>query len=187
MSTINDNFQVVAAAWEIDQRLTYHTQAGNMLDGLKYDKEATFKVDGEDSFPLLQPWAAHFEEDLWVGAPNPRSAGRAPANQPVQETLTLTYRVVTSRKNGWYRRDPTDPTVQKGYLEWLALIRDAIETPTGASPTPDSRFSSAAVKPVKFTISETRTSQLTFQGSLDVTIYVIPVCRAERSYTLPTP
>jgi hypothetical protein len=184
MSTIYDNFQVAAAAWEINERLVFHTQAGQMLAGLNYDKEGTLKVEGEDDLPVLQPWAVHFNEELFAGAPNVRSQGRSEANQPVAETLTLTFRVATSRRDGWFRRDPTDTTKRKGLIEWLALIRDAIETPTTGT-VPDSRFVGGASKPVTYSIPETKTSQLSFQCSLDVTVMLRPVCRAERSFTMP--
>ncbi len=188
-ATIYDSFQTVAAAWEINERLIYHTQPGGILAGLKYDAEGTFKVDGEDDLPLLQPWAFQLSDALHAGAPNTASRGLAQANQPLAETLTMTYRVATSRKNVWFRRDPTDTAAKKGLMEWVALIRDAIERPAAdiTSTEPDSRFGGGANKPVSFSISETNTTQQTFQCMLDVVVYVRPTCRGERSFTMPQP
>ena len=133
MATVNDSMQAAAAAWEIDQRFLYHTATGEMLDGLNYDSEGTLKVDGEDDLPLVQPWAILTDEDLSPGIPSSGNRDTERKNQPVAETATFIYRVAASRTNLWFRRDPTDATASKGFLEWLCLIRDAIETP--AFPT----------------------------------------------------
>lgn len=133
MATINNSMTAVAAAWEIDQRIIYHTATGEMLDGLNYDYEGTLKVDGEDDMPLMQPWSVLTNEGLSPGIPSPGNKDAGRKNQPVSETLTLNYRIVGSRKDLWFRRDPQDVNASKGFLEWIALIRDAIETP--AFPT----------------------------------------------------
>ena len=187
MSDQYDNMIAVSAAWEIDRRLIYHTQAGRLLAGLKYDQEATLKVDGYDDLPLLQPYTINIDEAISPGAPKSGTNGPTLKNTPVAETLTLVYRVAVSRKHLWFRRDPTDSTQPKGFLEWLALIRDAIESTPEATPTPDSALNIGAIKPVSFSIRETETTQLCFAAFLEVVIAVPHYCRRERSYTLPAP
>lgn len=185
MSTFYDNFQSVAAAWVINERITFHTQTGGMLAGLKFDKEGIYKIDGEDSLPLLQPWAVQFSESYFAGAPHKDISGANQSNQPVVEDLTLTYRVATSRKNGWFRRDPTNPLQKKGLLEWLSLIRDAVET--GVDGDIDSRLLTGVTKPMLYSIGDTATTDLSFQCFFEIKLQVWPTHRAERSLTRPLP
>lgn len=184
MSTIYDNFIAVTAAWEIDQRITYHMADGRMLQGLKYDSEGTFKVDGEDTLPLLQPWSVLLNEEIGPGAPRTGANGVATKNATVSETLTLSYRVATSRKYGWFRRDPTDTSVPKGFMEWIALIRDAMETTADGLDNPDAALNLGLLKPVKFAIRESETSQLSYQCLLEVELFLPHYCRTERSSPL---
>ena len=181
MSTLNDNFQAVAAVWEVDKRIVHHCLSGHMLAGLKYDKEGTFKLDGEDDLPLLQPWAATFSEDYFAGAPHAGISGADKSNQPTSESLVLTYRFASSRRNGWMRRDPTNPTQKKGMLEWLSLIRDAIETDVDG--VTDSRMGKMIVRPVLFSIGETTTTELSFQCFFEAKLDIWPYHRGERHLT----
>lgn len=185
MSTFYDNFQSVAAAWEINERIIHHCQAGGLLAGLKYDKEGTYKIDGEDDLPLLQPWSVDFSEALFAGAPTQFINGAAQANQPTSDALTLTFRMATSRRSGWFRRDPTNATAKKGLLEWICLIRDSIETDKNG--VVDSRLNTGVVKPLLYSIGESVTTELTFQCFFEVRLDVWPTHRAERRLTRSTP
>ena len=185
MSTFYDCYQSVAAAWELNERIIHHCKSDGLLSGLKYDKEGTLKTDGEDDLPLLQPWSVDFTESFFSGAPTPNTNGVKQANQPTADTLTLTFRLAVSRRAGWFRRDPTTPTAKKGILEWIALIRDAIET--AKDGTIDSRLNSGVVKPVLSLIRETTTTELTFQCFFEVKLDVWPTFRAERRLNRPAP
>jgi len=185
MSTKYDNFIAVSAAWTVNERMIYHTQAGRMLAGLNYDSEGTFKVEGHDDLPLLQPWTIGIQEDIFAGAPKFSASGVREKNSPVAETLTLVYRIAVARKHGWFRRDPTNSSAPKGFIEWLALIRDAMEATTTDPSTSDAALDIGAVKPVRFAVRESDTSQLSFSCYLEVEIAVQPYCRAERTFTLP--
>lgn len=185
MATINDTFQGVTAAWEINQRLIYHTQPGRMLAGLKYDSEGTLKVDGFDDLPLLQPWTIGLAETLSPGAPKPETSVIGRQNQPVSETQTLVFRFASYRRDGWFRRDPTDGTKRKGFLEWLSLIRDSMETSADGHNATDAALAGASMKPLTFAIRESETTQLSFSCFLEVEIYLKHYCRAERGYTFP--
>lgn len=184
MSTICDTLQVTAAVWVINERLVHHTQPGKMLAGLHYDREGTLKVDGKDDLPLLQPWSLNIAEGLAPGASRASPASDINhRNSPVLEELTLVFRVGARRDRGFMRRDPASPTSEKGILEWLALIRDAIETdPSGVI---DSSLRNSTSKPPRFTVQETETTQLAFYTFLEVVLTLFPSHRGERSYTFP--
>jgi hypothetical protein len=183
MSTQYDNFVAVAAAWELNERLVYHTQPGRMLAGLNYDSEGTLKVDGHDDLPLLQPWTVQIEEGIAPGAPKAAHAGVTRKNTPVAETMTLVFRFGTSRRDGWFRRDPTLTSARKGFMEWLALVRDAIETDTQGDA--DAALNIGALRPVRFSVRENETTQLAFYCYLEVELLVQHYCRTERASTLP--
>jgi hypothetical protein len=178
MSTFYDTFQTVAAAWEMNERIIHHCQPAGLLAGLKYDKEGIYKIDGEDDLPLLQPWSISFMENLFAGAPSIATSGDKQANQPTSESLTLSFRFASSRKNGWFRRDPTNTSSKKGMLEWLSLIRDAIETDKEGMT--DSRLKRGLVKPILYSIGDSVTTELSFQCYLEVRLDVWPTYRAER-------
>ena len=184
MPTVNDNFQTVAAAWVMDNRIRTHVQPGGMLAGLKYDAEGTQKVDGHDDLPMMQPWTIAIETEASGGAPRGGSQSALKGNQPVAETLTLVFRIATARKNGWMRRDATDASSPLGLLEWLALIRDAFERNIDGQ-TVDSNMLASAMKPVAFRCRESETSQLSFTVFLEVDLALRHHCRSERAHTLP--
>ena len=185
MSAITDNFNATAAAWVIDKRLTYHTGSGKSLDGLNYDTEGTLKVDGEDDLPLLQPWSINIVENLWAGAPVSGSTA-ARGNINTVESLDLTFRFATTRKNGWFRRDPTDSSASKGFLEWLALVRDAIEDTAASSPVADARLLQTLHRPLTISVGDSETSELTFQSYITVSCDLLPYCRGQRANNFPT-
>lgn len=186
MPEITDSFQAAAAAWEINERLIYHSRSDDedaLLRGLKYDKEGTFKVDGEDDLPLLQPWAYNFAEEIFAGAPRTNDPEKLAS--PVMNTQTFVYRIATSRKKGWFRRDPTDANQGKGLIEWIAAIKDAIETTRDGEDEVDCSLGGAIAKPPTFRIQESEASQKAFHCYLEVELSLKPNCRAERTFQLP--
>lgn len=185
MSTFYDNFQSVAAAWELNERIIHHCQAGGLLAGLKYDKEGTYKIDGEDDLPLLQPWAINFTEAHFAGGPRLSQNAPLAGNQPTADSLSLTFRLATSRRAGWFRRDPTSATAKKGLLEWIFLIRDSIEIDKQGGI--DSRLNAGVVKPVLTSIGDTSTTELSFQCFFDIKLEVWPTYRGERRLTKQGP
>lgn len=185
MSTFYDNFQSVAAAWELNERIIHHCQAGGLLAGLKYDKEGTYKIDGEDDLPLLQPWSVSFTEAHFAGGPRVAQNGPLEGNQPTGDSLTLTFRLATSRRAGWFRRDPTSTSAKKGLLEWICLIRDAFEITNQGST--DARLNTGIVKPVLTSIGDTTTTELSFQCFFEVRLEVWPTYRGERRLTKQRP
>lgn len=169
---------LVAAAWELNERLIYHTQPGRMLAGLNYDSEGTLKIDGEDDLPLLQPWSFQLTESAAIGN---MTGDAALKNQPVMPMHTLTFRLATSRNNLFFKRNPTDNTVAKGLMEWVALIGDAIETTADGNDTVDAGLAGTCEKPLGLSINETETSQRAFHCFLEITLHPQHHCRGQRS------
>jgi len=177
MSTTVSAVASALAAWEVNERLIYHTRAGRMLAGLKYDHEGTLKVDGKDDFPLLQPWSINLEETVMPGAPRGRVAGQNFSNSPVSESLTLVFRFGALRTSLFMRRAIT-PSGKLGALEWLAKIRDAIETDRQGIIDPS--LNNTIIKPITFKIQETETTQMAYTTFLEVVLPLNVVCRGER-------
>lgn len=176
--------QCVAAFWEIDRRIIHHCKLGGMLQGLNYDKEGTFKIDGEDTLPLLQPWTMGSVESY---APSKSGAftqlDSMNGNAPVTDSVTVAFRVNTSRKYGLFRRVPDKNTdSQKGLMEWVASIKDAIET--SVDGVVDTRLNTAAWKPIRFNVGNSNTSQLCYSLFLEITVDSYPMARAQRMSTL---
>ena len=171
--------QTCAAFWEIDNRLIHHSKVGGILQGLHYDKEGTLKIDGEDTLPLLQPWGMQSSEDYAPGAPRELNKQPCRQNAPITDRIVAVYRFSSSRKYGFFRRNPTDNTEsQKGYMEWVASIKDACETREDG--TADASLMKNAWRPIRFAVGNSSASQLCFTCYIEITIDVPPMFRAER-------
>jgi hypothetical protein len=182
---ITDIMRSSAAVWELDNRLAYHTQPGKMLAGMKYDREGTLKADGKDDLPLIQPWSINFDEALFPGAPSPGANSIARKNHNAAETLILVYRLGFRRDHAFCRRDPTNVSAPKGMVEWLCLIRDAMETSAASDPIIDSGLAGSLMRPLGFAIRESETTQMAYYTFLEVTLPLHVACRAGRSQPLP--
>lgn len=175
--------QCVAAFWEVDKRIIYHTRIGEMLQGLHYDKEGTFKIEGEDTLPLLQPWGMSSNESTAKAYAGMSVQDLGHGNSPVSDVVTVAFRISTSRKFGLFRRIPADNTdSQKGLLEWVASIKDAVET--SVDRVVDSRLNTAAWTPVRFSVGNSSLSQLCYSVFLEITVDSPPMDRAQRMSTL---
>lgn len=175
--------QCAAPFWEIDKRIIHHTKIGGRLQGLHYDKEGTFKIDGEDTLPLLQPWTINSSESNAPIGPSYSAQDAMRANSPVVDTVTVAYRLNTSRKYGLFRRIPDKNTDgQKGLLEWVAAIKDAVET--NVDGFTDTRLGNSAWKPIRYTVGPSNTSQLCYSLFLEITVDYPPMDRAQRMSTL---
>ena len=182
----NNYRNFTAAAQVINKRLCYATSKGNMLQGLNYEKAGTQNLKGEDNLPSLTPWTIANVENIFQG-------GRLPKNDPnstlnaqntaVGSVQTLVYRLVTSRRSGWF---PTGQDTHKGLLDWIALIQDAIETNNNENlAEADATLEETLCKPVRFSIQETETSELSYTVFLELELHLMPTCRVKRSLHLP--
>jgi hypothetical protein len=180
--TVNDVFRFCAPAWEINERLTFHSQPGGMLAGLKYDPEGTKQSMGEDSYPSMQFDTFQLTESISAGAP--RTTDTAKKNSPVAPQQVVKYRCAFSRQKGLFRRDPTEPSVPKGALDWLALIIDAIETTRDGEDSVDTSLGGTVIQPTRVVVEENENTENAFHFFLEITLYPQHHCRGERQTTL---
>jgi hypothetical protein len=180
--TINDIYRFCAPAWEINERLIYHSQPGRMLAGLKVDREGTKQGMGEDSYPSMQFDTIQLTEELSPGAP--RTSDHTKKNSPVAPVQTLRYRCSFSRQKGLFRRNPLDPSAPKGAMDWLALIADAIETSRDGEDTVDTSLDGSVIRPTRVVIEENDNTESAFHFFLEITVYPQHHCRGERQTTL---
>jgi hypothetical protein len=180
--TINDSYRFCAPAWEINERLIYHSQPGGMLAGLRYDVEGTKQSMGEDSYPAMQFEGLQLREAISPGGP--RTADHTKKNAPVAPMQTLRYRCSFSRTKLLFRRNPLDATSPKGAMEWLALIIDAIETTRDGLATIDTSLDGSIVKPTEILVEENDNTESAYHFILEVSLYPQPHCRGERQTTL---
>ena len=177
-STTKHSF-ATSAVWEVAKRLSYHTQSGQMLAGLNYDKEGKFRVEGRDTLPMIQPWSFNVDEETFAGALNPSSQVMGSINSPLRQTISLSYRIGFDREYMFIRHDVDDETARKGALGWISLIKDAIET--NEEGLADSGLNQSLSEPLKYFVTETETSQLAFYATLEVSLVLRPICRTLRS------
>lgn len=163
-----------AAAWVVDSRLSFHSQEGKSLAGLKYSNEGTFKVDGKDDLPRLQCYSVSIGETLSAGAPTTNQY-RDRANQPVAGVVTLIYRLSVDKRYGFFQRQSG---TGKGVIDWASLIQDAIETREDG--TPDARLEGTLIKPVSFAIREDEPNGFAFHVYVEVSLPTMHLCRMAR-------
>jgi hypothetical protein len=180
--SINDVFRFCAPAWEINERLIYHSQPGQILAGLKYDPEGTKQSMGEDSYPSMQFDTFRLTEGISAGAP--RTADHAKKNSPVAPQQILRYRCSFSRQKGLFRRNPAEPSYPKGAMDWLALIIDAIELTRDGEDAVDTSLGGSVIQPTRVTVDENENTESAFHFFLEITLYPQHHCRGERYTTL---
>lgn len=179
--TIEDVYPALRAVWEINERLVYHSEegTGRILDGLIYEHEGQKQVIGESDMPRLELFAVGWANALFAGAP--REKGKK--NAPLEPEINIRFRAAFSRRDFFFRRDPTSMSTPKGALEWVALIQDAIETERTAPFGVDAGICGTVTEPVICTFEEVEPTELAFYGILTVTVKAQPHCRGERHFT----
>lgn len=151
--------------WVIDQRLEFHTKAGGILEGLKYDREGVVEVDGTDDLPYVQNLTISDEEGY----------GFATGNRDIQNQRKLFLIVSAERQYGLFRRDPdeeiTDSCIQGiGVMEWVERVRDAIETRGDVTEVIDPFLEHTVTKPVVSSIREAPTSDKTWSLVIEINL-----------------
>lgn len=179
--TIADIPQSLGAAWEVQERLVYHSQPGRFLSGLVVHEASENRVYGESDLPCLDPLSVDWSEELFAG--QARTPDKEKKNVPILPILGLRYKAQFSRRCGLIRRDPTNPTTSKGMLEWQALIMDAVERMRDGSDEADAAICGYAAKPVAMRWEEPEMSELSYTVEFVIEISVFPMCRSERGHT----
>lgn len=170
-ATINDVPISLRPLWVIDQRLTYHAaESGRLLYGLKIDREGKVESEGVDDLPYCAWFGVTDEESFTAGA-----------GTPIKQERKLLFMVSAKREYGMFRRDPTDATAGLGAMEWVDLVRDAIETVTDGTNTSDPYLEGSQSRPILMAVRETNVSELSFSFMLEVTLTIDSVCRGSRS------
>lgn len=167
MASIEEIMPFAQSLWMIDKRLSYHSQKGNMLSGLKYRKTPEIEEDGKSSFPYLRLMDFSYEEQHARGGPRELSVP-SQGNSPTFYVITCEYKLTCRRANGLFRKDPYDTSKGKGLLEWLALVTDAIETDEGGFV--DARLDNSTANPVMYRVDGTEPSQLGWSADFSVIV-----------------
>lgn len=177
---ITDVASAVAAIWELQQRLIYHSQSGRILAGLKFEPNIEKQVIGESDLPCMEPYSVEWIEEINPGAPR---SGSSPdkKNTPQSATITVKYLCSFARLDGFIRSNPANHNVPKGMLEWQAAILDAIESTRSTAPEADAALSNSLAKPIQFEFEESEPTELAFQCYLKAIIIPKPFCRRERT------
>ena len=117
-----------AAAWEVDKRLRYHSEKdkGRILDGLKLSDDAVPETFGRDDLPAMRFMLPTSDMEYSEGAPKDEHNIEGRNNNPTYDRLTLHYLLSTDREYGFVQREADG---QHGLMEWIAKVKDAIETP----------------------------------------------------------
>lgn len=173
-TTITDIPLMVRPFWVIDQRLTYHTaQSGRLLWGLKYDPTLAHQVRGVRDLPFIMPYVYTDAETIGPGAKMGSNAS------PQWDALTLQFWLSSRKDFGLFQRDPTGS--QFGLLDWIAKVRDAIETTEDGII--DDRLDSTACRPIGFAVRENDVSELSWTALLEITIQTDTYGRGTRFRT----
>lgn len=146
-----------------------------MLDGLTFKREGNFEAKGKQDLPYVQWYGLEDEEDWTAGA-----------GTPVKSERKLLLEICAFRAYGMFRRDPTAALADsdtmgggKGVLEWVELVRDAIETKTTGETDP--LLDGTQSRPILTAIREQTPSDLGWSFLLEVTVTIDSMCRGMRS------
>lgn len=177
------SFQFCAAAWELHERLIYHSQTGRMLAGLEYDYEGTKNLNGESRLPIIQPFSFGLEESISPGAPKATAGTKNAVVLPEQR---LTFTAAFSRRDSYFRRNPADATKPKGAMEWIGLILDAVEKTRADTPVVDTGLANTTIRPSTLSVEPEETTEMAFHFLLTFTLYPKHHCRGERASLFST-
>jgi hypothetical protein len=175
-STLDDVFPVIRPVWMLNTRLAWHSEAGSgrMLDGLKLSPTGTVRQTGKKDLPLLQLVGVSEREEVAVvgGAKGTRA-----------DVYTVSYDLFTNADFGALRMNPVDETTKLGFMEWTALIRDAIQVKHDGSGKLDQLLDGMVVRPVIFSIDDNGIDQNVWVGTLNIEMWTMLYYPGNRSCT----
>lgn len=167
----------------IRNRLEYFTARPNdgsparLLDGLRFERTTTLKEEGQDGLPYVQLYDVLSEESYLVTGAR---AGGPRGTPGASELYACRLLIVVEAEAGFVRSDPSDATQKLGLLEWVAKVKDAIETDEDDG-VPDARLCGSLVKPPMWNLVRTDPAQLSLSGFLDAELLTVVHQRGERS------
>ena len=178
---ITDVMMLARPFWEIKERLEYHSRnvEGRILRYCDVDMEGSLESRGVEDLPYILPFTLTDQEVIGSGAvPSGQTAG----SSNFQLTQTLTIAVVSRRDYGMVRDDPTTQSEKKkGILEWIACLRDAIETDTDGNP--DAMLKNSVMSPPTYQTRDIGVSELGWEALVEVTLVFHHWSRAGRTET----
>jgi hypothetical protein len=167
--------------WEIKRRLAYHCRdiEGRRCRKLKFDAEGVIEADGTEDLPFILPFTMTDTETIGAGAV---PQGFASGSSNVLITQTFEFMIASRREFGLVRSDPTTEAEKKrGILEWIAAIRDAIETDTDGSVDP--LLKESVYKPIEFNVTDLSVTELSWTAIMRVTCSIPHWTRRGRTET----
>ena len=170
---MNSIIQPAAPAAVIYQRLLWHsTNALGLLYGLKVYETPEWRVEGEQDLPNLCVIDFSDEEGIFAGAV---TGAYENANSVVSVTQTMILMLTVRRENGLFAKGTT---AVKGLLDWMALIRDAVET--NESGVVDSLLDETCERPFLTSMRDNVVRELSWSAGIQFTLYPRATVRGTR-------
>lgn len=177
-ATSYDIMIAVAPAWVINHRLDRETKAGGLLSGMKHDRFLRMRVDAPRSLPFVRV-VGYSDFEGTFGAARP---GTGSVNSGTTQTGAIRIELSCEAKHGWMRQNPKAPGQKKGCLEWLALVKDSIETNDAGEV--DAALDNTLLKPIKINTVATEISDSVITLILETETFSRGFCKADRHRTL---
>lgn len=177
-ATSYDSMIAVAPVWVINHRLSRETKAGGLLAGMKHDPFLRMRVDAPRSLPFVRI-ASFSDFEGTFGAARP---GTGSVNSGTAQTGAIRIEISCESKHGWVRQNPKAAVQKKGCLEWLALVKDAIETNDAGEV--DAALDNTLLKPIKLNTVATEISDTVITLVLEAETFTRGFCKADRHQTL---
>ena len=178
--------QFSAPVWVALHRISWHSRAGGMLEGLKWHKEGGVRIDGAKDMPSAQPLRVSVDSAIFAGALLSGQNSPLKSNTPLFNTIVVSIGLATDQRYGFVEMDPGKNNSRKGQLEWAGLLMDAVETDVDG--TIDCRLNGSCSKPVIFQLREPDPGELSFAAVLEVVLTSDAFHRGQRSCgILPSP
>jgi len=172
---ITDAMHWTAAVWELGERLTHHTKNGELLQGLKWIPTNRARAETMDTLPSLQFRSVSFTQAIFPGARSTETSDMSKLNVVVSDTLVVRLELTSDVDDLWVRRQPGNSQQKKGHMEWMALVRDAIETDTEG--VVDCSLGGSLCRPIMFAGMEPEGGSLGMTTVIEVTLPLMPNCR----------
>lgn len=163
-STVDDIFTAIRPLWALEKRIQHHL-TGGLLVGMKYDRFGKVEVKGVRDLPVLQPVGVLEEENQAIGG---GASPHAMGSGSKADVYVVRYMIQTRVEYGLFRLDPVTDTTTLGMCEWMARLRDALET--NEAGTIDPLLDKLLVRPMQFAVEDSGHDQLAWASILRVTL-----------------
>jgi hypothetical protein len=179
--------QTVAPLAVIIARLQAHMAAGKMLAGLALRDIPVEQVqEGESDLPNIGLFDFSEEEQYFAGGSDKDSTSGDPT-QNRKPTQQIKFLLAVSREQaGWLAMVGPSATAANGLMEWITLVKNALETDplTGAL---ELSLRGTVTQPHLYTVEEVILRPVSMVAALRVTVFPYPVKCGTRLDMLPVP